>query len=227
MGIKKSTALAGHHLKFVDSTSGLTLIEVLIVTAIIILMLILSFTVFRKQLAKGNDAKRKSDIYHIKQAVEEYEKDHDCYPVSPLPACEPGEGLQPYLDKIPCDPVTKDDYIYYPDPDHNICPQWYWIFSTLDYKYDPQIDDLGCLLGCGPSQDELNYNYYQTSPNAPEPYKGEGTPTEPPSPTPVQKYGCFNRICLPILTSPICHPNYIPSDCNNECAGGANECEDI
>jgi len=235
MGIKKDMNFIRYKDKYIHSNIGFTLIEIMIVIAIICILLILAYLVLTTQLAKGRDSKRKSDIYYIKEAVEEYEKDHDCYP-NPLPACNPGDGLRPYLNKIPCDPTTKVDYNYVPDPDHQVCPQWYWIFSELEYRNDPQIEKLGCLNGCGPVGD-VNYNYYQTSPNAPEPVKGESPPTEPPSIppstiTPPTYYGCYSGICSQIIYDPVqgpCTPNYFQSNCNNSCLKDdgtpQNECE--
>ena len=87
----------------------MTLVELLIVVSIIILLVLIAIAFFRGQLFKGLDAKRKADINRIKVAIEEYEKDHDCYPPPQIVVCDPGTGLSPYLDKIPCDP--GDDFI--------------------------------------------------------------------------------------------------------------------
>jgi prepilin-type N-terminal cleavage/methylation domain-containing protein len=150
--------------------NGFTLVELLVVIATITVLMFLAVIAYRSQVFKGYDARRKTDIYQIKIALEEYEKDNNCYPQA-LPACEPGNGLQPYIPKIPCDPGDKTDYVYTPDTSGSTCPKWYWIFTTLDNENDPQIEELGCQNGCGPTLGTANYNYYQTSPNAPEPAK--------------------------------------------------------
>ena len=131
--------------------------------------------------------------------------------------------------KIPCDPVTKSDYDYIPDTDRPACPQWYWIFTELENKNDAQIEELGCLNGCGP---DFDFNYYQTSPNAPEPPKGDVPATQTPDPTitPLKYYGCFSGDCREIPPDPLCHPNYWndPS-CDDLCINSngdpQNECE--
>jgi len=204
---------------------GFTLIEIMIVIAIIAFVLILSFMYIFTQLGKGRDAKRKSDIYYIKSAVEEYEKDNDCYP-SYLPSCYSDEGnfLKPYLDKIPCDPVSKTNYLYIPDPENIVCPRWFWVFARFDNLNDPQIEDLGCGNKCGPSDDWLYYDYYQTSPNAPEPAKGVvPPPSTEPRPSCTDLWGCFSGACEQICShgGGICQPNFWKDP---TCGGGI--CQD-
>ncbi len=138
---------------------GMTLVEVMIVISIIAL-LSSAFTVFiRMQLFKANDAKRKAEINRIGLAVEEYEKDHDCYPSSVT--CTNASSLQPYLDKIVCDPVSDDPYYYMPDdPDPNGCAKWYKIYAVLQNRFDADYQP-----NIGPSS---LYNYVYESPNTPQ-----------------------------------------------------------
>src|SRR5690242_15379639 len=91
---------------------GFTLTELIIVVSIIGFLAVLSLIYLRTQTFKGTDAKRKSDIKNIQVAIEEYEKDNDCYPLPQVVTCEPGTGLSPYMSKIPCDPTTKASYYY-------------------------------------------------------------------------------------------------------------------
>jgi type II secretory pathway pseudopilin PulG len=177
---------------------GVTLPEMLVVFSIIVILALVVFWFLRNQILKGNDAKRKGDIHKIQVAVEEYEKDNDCYPPIELVVCDPGDGLKPYLSKIPCDPTTGDSYIY--EVDDPNCASWYRIYANLDNEADPVIGELGCIYGCGP---ETSYNYYATSPNAPDPEKGTSG-----------YYGCFSGECLPIF-GPECSPNYycLEGDC--------------
>lgn len=188
---------------------GLTLTEILIVIAIISFLVILALIAFRNQIFKGNDAKRKGDIHKIQVAVEEYEKDHNCYPLPQLLTCSPGTGLQPYLDKIPCDPTTKASYYY--DYDVSSCPQWYRLFANLENTSDP--DAYGT---CGPGG---TYNYYASSPNAPSCQLTE-----------IQNlYGCKSNLCIPILwdetrPGPECDPNFQSITCFGQCGNPAAEC---
>jgi len=202
------------------SVKGLTLIEVMIVTVIIALFLILSYVVYITQINKARDAKRKSDIYDLRTAFENYEKDQNCYPTT-LPACGPDTGWE-YLDRIPCDPETHQGYFYYPEPD-TICPKWYWIFANLQNTRDPIIDELDCTNGCGDG-----FNYYQTSPNAPEPPKGVPSPSSPLPPGCEITYGCKSGACVQICMYdgiPECGPNYGESTCKG-CSDPEFCCQD-
>ena len=196
--------------------SGFTLIEVLMVVGIIALLIIVSIGTYRKQLDKGNDGRRKTDIRKIQVALEEYEKDHDCYPTIEVLECTPGDKLKPYLNKIPCERNSTMSYYYYPELDAE-CPKWYWIFSDLENTGDRIITDLGCQEGCGPTQNNVVYNYYARSPNADTPYKSYAPNSD--------YYGCFSGVCREIGWYPAtgkydCYPNYIGSDCG----GGEHPC---
>ncbi len=95
-----------------STSHGFTLIELLIVVSILVLLsTMFSLGVF-SQLFKSNDARRKSDLNQLKIAFENYYGDHNYYPnQTTLDSClSTGNLLQPYLDKIPCDPVTKVGY---------------------------------------------------------------------------------------------------------------------
>jgi prepilin-type N-terminal cleavage/methylation domain-containing protein len=134
---------------------GLTLVELLVVVGIITTLALVSIWFFRGQIFKGNDAKRKGDIHKIQLALEEYEKDHDCYPPSTLVSCNPGTGLVPYLNRVECDPATKTSYFY--EPENETCPSWYRIHANLENLQDADINNPGGT-----------FNFYTGSPNAPE-----------------------------------------------------------
>jgi prepilin-type N-terminal cleavage/methylation domain-containing protein len=196
--------------------AGFTLVELMIVILIIAILATIAIMSFQGQIFKGNDAKRKADINRIKIAVEEYEKDYNCYPPKGLVVCtNGGTGLQPYLNKIPCDPTTNTSYYY--DNDGSVCPSWYRFYAKLQNTQDPQINS-----GIGP---DGQYNFYLGSPNAPTP-----SSTSTPSPTsgfvnsvPTGYWGCFSGQCLPIKLNPsgnpACSPSY-PNQCinSNNCA---------
>jgi prepilin-type N-terminal cleavage/methylation domain-containing protein len=190
---------------------GFTVTELMIVVAVIAFLAMVAFWAVRTQVFKGYDARRKADINRIKIAVEEYEKDHDCYPLPSLMVCTPGTGLRPYLQKIPCDPRTGASYIY--DHQDSVCPNWYRIFATLENLEDP--DYMGQFT---------NGNYYSGSPNSPYPTGG----------SPSGFYGCQSGVCVsvnwdPARPGPDCDPNYASPTCYGQCtdAGGApvNDCQ--
>lgn len=187
---------------------GLTLIELIIVLVIIGILILVFIVYFRSQIFKANDAKRKGDIERIRIAVEEYEKDHNCYPPPQLLNCEPGNGLSSYLDKIPCDPVSKASYYY--DYDPTGCARWFRLFTNVE-----QSDDLA-MDSCGPGG---TYNYYSGSGNAPS---CQLTDTG-------GIYGCRSGVCVPIYwdearPGPECDPNFQSSTCYGQC-GPSTECE--
>ena len=208
--------------------SAFTLIELLVVVAFLSLMILVAIFAFKGQLFKGYDARRKSDLNRIKIALEEYEKDHNCYPPY-LPSCKGSDAgiLKSYIPIIPCDPHTKTDYLYYPDPT-STCAKWAWLFTNLEYTGDPKITEIGCQNGCGPNQ-AYGFNYYVTTPGAPDPFKS-GNPNVPPD-VDGEFYGCFSGVCEPIGVNPdthlpVCMPSYSSSDCQFSVFENRNLCRD-
>lgn len=133
----------------IKTNSGFTLTEVLIV---ITLLVILSLGVLLTmdpitQFFRGYDTVRKSDLQKLKTAYENYYTDHDCYPPDTvLSQCGTG-ALEPYLDKIPCDPSTKEAYTVYTLPDGSSCNQKYAIYAELNNSNDVQSDDITYCYG--------------------------------------------------------------------------------
>ncbi|QQG41397.1 MAG: prepilin-type N-terminal cleavage/methylation domain-containing protein [Candidatus Woesebacteria bacterium] len=211
-----------------NNTKGFTLIELIVVMSIIAILAIIALAYFRGQIFKGKDARRKADIQRIQVAVEEYEKDHNCYPLSQTVTCNPGTGLTPYLNKIPCDPSTNASYYYeYQD---SVCPSWYRIYA----KFENHLDS-ATVGWIGPNS---AFDYIATSPNAPANTAGtSGVTTPPPGGTPQPTgtgvpssfYGCQNSACVPILWDPArpgpeCDPNYQNSSCYGQCGLPGNDC---
>jgi prepilin-type N-terminal cleavage/methylation domain-containing protein len=184
---------------------GLTLVEVIIVASIIVFLAMMVLVLFRDQIFKGQDARRKADLKKLQTAIEEYEKDHDCYPPASVITCNPGDGLKPYLEKIPCDPETGNDYPY--TLAGQTCPDWYKLFAFLENG--------GTGSSFGPDGD---YNYYVSSPNAP----GGGLIEEP------GYYGCKSGWCTSLFSRLECSPNFTNSNCGGRCGTPSrprNECQ--
>lgn len=97
---------------------GFTLLELLIVIVIIgILVSFISLSVFQG-LVRARDAQRKSDIKQIQAALQVYFQDHNEYP--PSQSCNSGDAAcwktfigDPYIKKMPTDPLNNDTYLYY------------------------------------------------------------------------------------------------------------------
>lgn len=134
---------------------GFTLIEIIIAFAILAILMIMGFGSWRTQIDKARDADRKSDLQRLKTAFEDYFNDHECYP--PLGTLSASDGLKPYLDKIPRDPITKQPYQH-----QFIDCRSYRILTHLDNETDPIINSLGCNPNCGYGS---NLNYGITSSN--------------------------------------------------------------
>ncbi len=128
---------------------GFTLMEILIVVSILLLLLFLVMLNFKTQLNRANDAKRKTDLQKIQKAYEEYFNDKGCYPDQWVLRSCGGNGLDPYLPKIPCDPVTKLPYLYVPGSPR-VC-SGYRVCTKLEDTKDPDITRIGCdpVSGCG------------------------------------------------------------------------------
>lgn len=140
--------------------TGFTLVELLLVITIIAIlaMIVLLGINPKRQINRSFDAVRKKDLNNLKIAFEDYNGDHSCYPPAGiLDVCD-GEQLKPYMEKIPCDPQTKEKYLYVPE-EGNVC-SGYRVLTGLRNKADPYIEQVGCssTLGCG-TGGGASYNY--------------------------------------------------------------------
>lgn len=139
---------------------GISLIELLATISLISILIVTSYLVAPKLIAKANDARRKNDLQKIKTYLEGYYNDVGSYPRT-LPDC--GQSLV-YKDKIilssfPCDPTTKNSY-YYQIKGGEI--QSYRLYTLLQNSNDESIIKVGCTGGCG---NDCNYNYGISSTN--------------------------------------------------------------
>lgn len=128
--------------KLLKSGAGFTLIELLVVIAIIGVLvggLLIGMNPV-KQVRKARDAQRKSDLFHLRTALEAYNNDHNKYPLAPnWFSSEPQDqipnnsgnwipGLAPsYIQSLPRDPEGGAGNIKL----HAGCPSWkkaytYW-----------------------------------------------------------------------------------------------------
>ena len=230
--------------------NGFTLAELLIVIAIIAILVVLGLMNVGGQRIKANDVKRKTDLYKLKNAIEEYHNDHDTFPPEGTISCG-GAGLVPYLAEIPCDPknpTARISYGYVP----STATGGYRVCTILEDVSDPAITDAGCggSDGCGVGG---GYNYCLasgttasavgttdqvaggTTPTATPP-PGGTTPTATPTPTMAPIPGQIYWACTP---GGICH-SYTNPQCKGcpswyeeltcgglDCAIATNQCTDI
>lgn len=143
---------------------AVSLIEVVLVMAILLLLLAGVYFAVRTQVGKGQDAKRKDDLERIKVAFEDYYNDNGCYPTPDMiDDCDSNE-LSPYLNRIPCDPVSGDPYKMITDQyGSDACPTWYKVYTKMENTDDVNIVKLGCQEGCQIDGD--TYHYGVSSPN--------------------------------------------------------------
>lgn len=163
---------------------GFTLAELLIAVSIIILLMLIILISWKVQIDRSHDALRKKHLNDIKRAFEEYYNDKNCYPpLTILSNCN-GPELQPYLQAIPCDPVSKLPYKYIPMDDSNLC-YGYRVVTELGYTSDADIAMLGCngVTGCGFGAG-YNYGISSGGPVAAPGFDPGALPTPTPLPLP-------------------------------------------
>lgn len=139
---------------------GFTLVELLVVMAILGVLVTLVAGGFRTAQVRGRDSKRKSDLKEIANSLEVFYSDHNEYPeavggiiraciYNPAEGsgdCEWGaseftDGATVYFRTLPADPVSTQDYIYRrPAGDDN--RQKYQLFARLENP-----EDQNCLGG--------------------------------------------------------------------------------
>lgn len=205
-----------------------TLVELMIVIGIIAFLAVLISAYLRSQIYKSYDARRKAEIKRIAIAVEEYEKDNNCYPLPSAVSCTVGTGLRPYMDKVPCDPLTKVSYMY--EHEDSVCPKWFKIYADLDNESDSDY-----TANIGPNS---AYSFVFESPNAPAtvPTGGNDGGTGGGGGGAIPQtdfYGCFSGACTLIQwdtekNGVECEPAFQNSTCYSACLDGSglpqNQC---
>lgn len=104
---------------------GFTLIEILVVIAIIGMLSALALISFTSARARGRDARRLSDLRQMATALELYNNDQNSYPDADITLgdathdCLNSDGFRafagctdPYMLKVPTDPVAGTFYHY-------------------------------------------------------------------------------------------------------------------
>lgn len=130
MGRSRSRSVQGkppvkHHEKMWKVQNGFTLLELLVVVAIVSVLLAGGVTLFSGAQAKSRDARRQADLEAVRSALELYRSDNSTigYPnaigtdgtnakYSNL-CCDGGEPLVNYIDAMPQDPRNPTYYYTY------------------------------------------------------------------------------------------------------------------
>jgi type II secretion system protein G len=146
-----------HHPFIRNHKSGFTLIELLVVIAIISVLATLLMTNFVGIRQRGRDGARKSDLRQIQAALEQYRADNDSYPPNSsslysvaCPNSGPfSYGGTTYMSKVPCDPLSRDEYTYeaLPAGCSGVNCINYSIYACLENSNDPE-KDTSAQSGC-------------------------------------------------------------------------------
>ncbi|MFH1971230.1 MAG: type II secretion system protein [Patescibacteria group bacterium] len=213
-----------------NKKKAFTLVEILTTLTVISLLTIFSFISIPKQLIKTRDSIRKSNIRKVATAIEEIYQDTNCYPESiPLCTYPLQQGTQTIINQLPCDPKTKNSYIYVPES--SSCPKWFQLYGILENIDDPIIEKIGCTNGCGPIC-QFNFGIASTN-QVLDPYCNEISPTPGPSPEPtepVDQYVCAPSGDCETYANPEmsgCPDIYInDSECQGKCRYREYRCHD-
>lgn len=154
--------------------SAFTLIEILIVVAIISIFSYALYLSLSSARPKAQDAQVKSDLQKLKIAFEDYYNDNNCYPPATWfdsPDDCGSAQLAPYLGSIPCDPRLNRPYkLEYVGGQCNA----FKLYATLQNPQDPDSVALrsptGSTLGnYGVSSSNVSVSILYQDPDVPPP----------------------------------------------------------
>lgn len=164
-----------------SSSTGFTLIELIIVMVIISILTMLISGNFLNSLQKGRDARRKNDVTQIQRALEIYYEDYRRYPAAGgvpfggqfcIGGCT-GVG-KVYMMNVPDDPNKTYHYQYMVDSDKG---QYYYLLTCVEnYVNDKGVNVSSkgyCSSPSGCTSADImctgcdTCKFYVGSPNAP------------------------------------------------------------
>ena len=196
--------------------NAFSLIEVLIVVAVLSLLLLASLTGIENQRIKAEDVRIKTDLARLKIAFEDYRNDKNCYPPAEWfdsPDDCNSSALSPYLNAIPCNPKTQAPYkLEYPTDQCS----GFRLYGTLSNTSDPALAALctssgGSTLGnYGVSSSNTTIAIDCTAAASPSPATSP-TPTPSAPLTSPGPYACQMTVCNNFGT-----PNNCPVSFSNE-----------
>jgi prepilin-type N-terminal cleavage/methylation domain-containing protein len=99
--------------------TGFTLVELLLVMAIIGVLAGIGIGSYQNQLKKARDGRRQADLEQIRSALEMCRADTGSYPSSITGSIACGTPLRTYLAITPTDPSTHLEYSF--TPGYTIC----------------------------------------------------------------------------------------------------------
>jgi len=108
-----------------QTTKGFTLVELMVVIAVLGMLSAIVMTVLSDAQRDAKDKRRVADLQQLQKALELYYVDHRSYPkqsefangnVATNPVFQ--ELMAPYMKGVPRDPINNDTYFYYYDGAH-------------------------------------------------------------------------------------------------------------
>lgn len=152
----------------ITTKGGFTLIELMVVVAILGVLATVGLSSFRLSQIKGRDARRKSDLAQVQRALEMYYNDNGAYPVAASGGVIGvfGWGAEfidaeetVYMKELPKDPTGTQEYCYATSA---VPPYTYYkLYAKLENSQDPKAT---LHADCGDVTDG-SYNYGVSSSN--------------------------------------------------------------
>lgn len=116
--------------------NGFTLLELIVVMAILAIITTALWGNFFSALYKGRDSRRKQDLESITRALELYYNDNRAYPTAlpslGTPFTNPTNSSVVYMEKLPLDPASSGLYCYNSDS------KSYKLFANIENTQDPK-----------------------------------------------------------------------------------------
>ena len=132
--------------KKINNIFGFTLVELLVVMAIVSVLVTLGIGGFSTSQMRGRDGARKSDLKQISSALELYYTDYNKYPdILPAWGSEFTDGKTVYFKTLPKDPSASQSYLYrVVDPGPN---QKYQLFARIENTQDKDLVVVNHMCG--------------------------------------------------------------------------------
>lgn len=147
--------------KIKNSQSGFTIIELLIVIAIIGILSSLLLSNFIGIRQRARDTQRKANLLQIQAALEMYRADQGSYPLTGSVVCGSAlaVGSSTYMQKVPCDPLdsapfnTPAPFIY----SYTSSGTTYSLIACLENISDSEKDSVNDTTYCDSSSWSKTY----------------------------------------------------------------------
>jgi len=128
---------------------GFTLLELLIVIAIVGILIAVATASYLTTIKQSRDTRRKTDLEQIRQALETFRSENGIYPAQE--AAMDVTLVPAYISHLPDDPKDNYNYAYYTNPSYTE----YSLCASLEIKPTTAISNACNPAACG--ADLCNY----------------------------------------------------------------------